>query len=201
MVKNIRGMTLIEVILFVVIVGVGLAGLSVVFTTTQKSSADPLVRKQALTAAEQMMEEILLMGYTSTACTVSKPCTANTPRERQNYNGVDHYNGWRQCGVLRVLDAPGTLPPSASTAWTQCRVDQGLDPTVAAAAARWPDFAALLMPGLGHIVVEVTVAGAAAVNGVNMKAITVRAVDNDGRPLANNERTITLTAHKGEPPP
>lgn len=124
--RNIHGMTMIEVILFIVIVGVGLAGLSVVFTTTQKSSADPLVRKQILTAAEQMMEEILLMGYTSTTCTVSKPCTANTPLERQNYNGIDHYNGWKQCGVLRVLAAPSTPPVSAPATWTQCRTDQSL---------------------------------------------------------------------------
>ena len=55
-----RGFTLIELIIFIVVVGVGVAGILSVYTTSIKNSADPLVRKQALAIAESLLEEILL---------------------------------------------------------------------------------------------------------------------------------------------
>jgi MSHA pilin protein MshD len=53
-----RGFTLIELIIFIVIVSAGLAGILSVMNTVVKSSADPLVRKQAIAIAESVMEEI-----------------------------------------------------------------------------------------------------------------------------------------------
>ena len=59
-----RGLTLIELIVFIVIVGVALAGVLTVFNVTGKSSADPLIRKQALAIAEAVLEEVLLQPFT-----------------------------------------------------------------------------------------------------------------------------------------
>ena len=42
------GLTLVELIVFIVIVSVGLAGILVTYDTVVRHSADPLVRKQAL---------------------------------------------------------------------------------------------------------------------------------------------------------
>jgi MSHA pilin protein MshD len=61
--RHARGFTLIELIFFIVVVGVGLAGILSVSTTTVKSSAEPLVRKQALAIAHSLLEEILLKDY------------------------------------------------------------------------------------------------------------------------------------------
>ena len=47
-----RGVSLVELIMFIVIVSVALAGILLVFNVTTKGSADPLVHKQALAAAE-----------------------------------------------------------------------------------------------------------------------------------------------------
>lgn len=59
-----RGISLIETILFMVIVSVAVAGVMGVYTITTRSSADPLVRKQALAIAESLLEEVRLMPFT-----------------------------------------------------------------------------------------------------------------------------------------
>ena len=59
-----RGVTLVELIVFMVIVGVAMAGIFAAFSIMTKGSADPQVRKQVLAIAESMMEEIVLMPLT-----------------------------------------------------------------------------------------------------------------------------------------
>jgi MSHA pilin protein MshD len=76
-----RGMSLIELIMFIVIVSVGIVGILLVMNVTVKSSADPMVRKQALAMAEAILGEILAKdfanptgGYAETAPgTCAKP--------------------------------------------------------------------------------------------------------------------------------
>lgn len=59
-----RGVTLIELIMFIVIIGVALAGLLQVLGFTSKSNADPVRRKQALMIAEGLLEEVRLAAFT-----------------------------------------------------------------------------------------------------------------------------------------
>jgi MSHA pilin protein MshD len=59
-----RGVTLIELVLFIVIVGIAVAGILVVYTNTVRHSADPVIRKQMLAIAESMLEEAMLMPFT-----------------------------------------------------------------------------------------------------------------------------------------
>lgn len=59
-----RGLTLVELIVFIVIVGVALAGVLTVLNHTTRHSADPLLRKQALTIAEALLEEVMLQPFT-----------------------------------------------------------------------------------------------------------------------------------------
>lgn len=58
------GISLIELIMFIVIVSVALAGILLVMDVTTKSSSDPLIRKQALAIAESLLEEVELMPFT-----------------------------------------------------------------------------------------------------------------------------------------
>ena len=58
------GLTLIELILFIVIIGVGLAGILVTYDTVVRRSADPMVRKQALAIAESLLLEIEQQPFT-----------------------------------------------------------------------------------------------------------------------------------------
>jgi MSHA pilin protein MshD len=62
--RTARGVTLVELIVFIVIVGVALAGLFAAFDTITRASADPQVRKQALAIAESLMAEVQLMPFT-----------------------------------------------------------------------------------------------------------------------------------------
>lgn len=58
-----RGFSLIELIVMVVVLAVGIAGILSVYTASIKGSADPLVRKQALAIAEAMLDEIQLNAF------------------------------------------------------------------------------------------------------------------------------------------
>lgn len=59
-----RGFTLIETIVFILVVGIGVVGLLSAMSTAFRFSADPLPRKQALALAESLMEEITSAGFT-----------------------------------------------------------------------------------------------------------------------------------------
>ena len=58
------GISLIELVMFIVIVSVGVVGILSVMSVTTKASADPMVRKQALSIAESLLEEIQLQPFT-----------------------------------------------------------------------------------------------------------------------------------------
>lgn len=111
-----HGFTLIELIMFIVIVSVGLAGVLASFNISVRGSADPMIRKQVLLIAEATMNEILLKSYqndpgdaantsATLGCTLSTTpvaCGVNTPADRANYNDVDDYNGFNQTGIKQI---------------------------------------------------------------------------------------------------
>lgn len=93
-----RGFTLIELIIFIVVISAGLAGILSVMNTVVGSSADPMVRKQAAVAAESILEEIMLKAYCDpdTVDTTTNPptCGANVVEAgRIDYDDVDDFKG------------------------------------------------------------------------------------------------------------
>ena len=74
-----RGVSLIELIMFIVIVSVALAGILLVMNVTTRNSADPLVRKQALAIAESLLEEVELMPFTFCDPDDANAATATSP--------------------------------------------------------------------------------------------------------------------------
>jgi MSHA pilin protein MshD len=82
--KRQAGITLIELILFIVVVGVGLVGILSVMNLNVQHSADPAVRKQAAALADSILEEILLKEYAD----------PGGPAEsgRADFDNIDDYN-------------------------------------------------------------------------------------------------------------
>lgn len=59
-----RGLSLIELLVFIVVVGIAVSGVLSVYSLNARSSADPMLRKQALALAESLLEEVLARPYT-----------------------------------------------------------------------------------------------------------------------------------------
>jgi len=162
------GLSLIELIMFIVIVSVGVLGILSVLNVTVKNSADPMIRKQALAVAEAMLEEVLTKDYQNdrTGDNASTPalgctptttpqCRPNTVSDRPNYNDVDDYNNWVQTGVKSLLDTSTDIF------------------------------------GLATYTVTVTVAGTTALNGIpvtDAKVVTVT--------VAGGNETVTLVGFR-----
>ncbi|MFG6413291.1 prepilin-type N-terminal cleavage/methylation domain-containing protein [Roseateles sp. DC23W] len=62
--RRAHGLTLIELLLFIVVVGIALAAMLRVFTTSTLASADPMIRRQQLAIAESLLREVQLMPFT-----------------------------------------------------------------------------------------------------------------------------------------
>ena len=84
-----RGVTLVELIIAIVIVGVSLAAVLSVFVVTAQHSADPMVRQQAQMIAESYLDEILIKRFydpdTNTVCPANEG-------SRDQFDTVCDYN-------------------------------------------------------------------------------------------------------------
>lgn len=79
---NHLGFTMIEVVMFIVIIGIALAGTLGVLNLTNRHSADPIIQKQALSLAEGLMQEIL--AKYATECDPDDPFARFTAIIQQN---------------------------------------------------------------------------------------------------------------------
>ena len=94
--RRVRGFTLPEALLAIVVISVGLTGLLLAFSTVARSSADPVVRKQMLAIAQALMEEITLKPYAAAANSAPSGCARDT------YNDVADFNGYSSTGICTV---------------------------------------------------------------------------------------------------
>ena len=99
-----RGISLVELIMFIVIVSVALAGILLVMNVTTKSSADPLVHKQALAVAESLLEEVELQDFISAGANV----TVNQGNRASQYHIVRDYNGFPNDATTGIYSVNGT---------------------------------------------------------------------------------------------
>lgn len=101
-----RGLSLIEILIFLVIVSVGLAGMLSTFQATLQRSADPLIQKQMLAIAESLLDEILARDFApaeDSFAPTSKAC-ATFRVERAQYDDVSDFDGVTDCQIYSLSD-------------------------------------------------------------------------------------------------
>lgn len=77
-IKGVRGVTLIEILVFIIAVSIALVALLSVFNASVISSVDPLVRVRALTLAQAQLDEILARKFDENTPTGGVPACDTT---------------------------------------------------------------------------------------------------------------------------
>lgn len=133
-----KGISLIELVIFIVILSVALTGITLIYINTTRYSADPMVRIRSIELAQSTLEEILLKAFdhntpvgggcvrfaTNSKCsatafpsnpdalvTVLTPAVTTSAEEvsRSTYNDVDDYHNKLYCGA-GVLNTTTACP-------------------------------------------------------------------------------------------
>ncbi len=115
-----RGLSLVEQLIFIVVVSAGLAGVLQVFVQSTAASADPLLRRQALAIAESLLEEVQLMPFTwcdgddanvataldATGCAGGPDNIGPEPGENRyalpQFDHVNDYHGFTMTGIKDI---------------------------------------------------------------------------------------------------
>ena len=123
---RLRGISLVELVMFIIIVGAAIAGVLPVFIQATASSADPLLRRQALAVAESVMSEVMLMPFTfcdpddDNAETASSGAGCATTAESlgaeggenrygtPQFDNVNDYNGFSMSGIKDITNTAVT---------------------------------------------------------------------------------------------
>ena len=116
------GFSLLEAVVFIVVLGIGIAGMAILYNQLTVASVDPLVRKQALAIANSLMEEIQLRPFTfcdpddplvftetlPTGCSgagsresgVIGPEAGETRYADPRFDNVSDYNGFSMAAIV-----------------------------------------------------------------------------------------------------
>ena len=148
--RSSHGFSLIEVVVFIVVLGIGVSGIVTLYRQLTLASVDPVVRKQALSIATSRLEEIQLRGFTY--------CD---PDDTNVYTAT----GTGDCTAGKIENiGPDTLPASVvETRYADPRFDNVNDyHGFAMAGANIRDVTNTVIAGLNGYTVTVTVAEASA---------------------------------------
>jgi len=173
-----RGVTLIELVIFIVVVSIAVVGLLQIFARTTASSADPQLRKQALAIAEAMLDEIEGARFTfcdpladpaadmatnaapfdsatnPTGCNTPQNVSATVPAVGRPYYNVSDYVRSFNAPVVYAADAAGNSFPAGYAVSVAISPDAGLGP----AGAGLPSDATPVNMNVLRITVTVTYA-------------------------------------------
>lgn len=100
--KRQSGLSLIELVMFMVIVGVAMAGIVSAINYNVQHSADPVVKKQALAIAESMLEEVMLQNFSNPTSGFTPTALPPPTAERNQFDDVGDYNGYTSFGVYSI---------------------------------------------------------------------------------------------------
>jgi MSHA pilin protein MshD len=155
------GISLIELIVFILVVGIAVSSLLSLISTTTAHSADPLVRKQALSIAESLLEEVESMPFTwcdpddPKYLTAAQAADCDTPEDlgqeggegryaQPYFDNVSDYDGFQMVGIV---DLSGNAIPGLQDFTATVSISQ---------AGGAGSFAALPVDAVLQILVEVS---------------------------------------------
>ena len=149
-----RGATLVELIMFIVVVGAAVTGVLGAISYATRASVDPMIQKQALAIAEAVLEEVQLMPFTycdpddpnaaaaisAAGCTGGAggandegrlPLGAEAGETRLSiatpYDNVSDYNGFVMAGgIVDIAGNPVPMPELAAYTATVAVAGQAL---------------------------------------------------------------------------
>jgi len=123
-----RGLSLIELLVFIVVVGIAVTGVLSVFSLNARTSADPVVQKQALAIADSLLEEVLAKPYTycdpddANVETASSPADCAVPETAMtrefgesrgsNLTPLDNVNDYNGLSLPVIADPDGNNVPN-----------------------------------------------------------------------------------------
>ncbi|MCB1845627.1 MAG: type II secretion system protein [Halioglobus sp.] len=94
-----QGVTLVELLVSIVIVGIAAGTIIGLLASTTGSSADPMLRHQASAIAEAYLEEIMLRSF-------ADPDGVDGEGSRAAFDDVDDYDGLLDVGARDQFDGP-----------------------------------------------------------------------------------------------
>ena len=125
------GTTLVELVVFIVIISVSIAGVLLAIDRSARYSTDPLITKQALAIAEALLEEVQLMPFTycdpdddnvatassSTGCATTTEVIGPEPGQSEKryiipvvspfpFDNVNDYHGFSMSSIVDVTNTP-----------------------------------------------------------------------------------------------
>ena len=97
------GVSLIEAVIFIVIVSVALVVVLKAFDIANQGSADPLLRRQSLAIAQSLLDEISFKDFANPDGGYAGPYNTAT---RSQFDDVMDYNGFSMNGIRDLTGTP-----------------------------------------------------------------------------------------------
>jgi MSHA pilin protein MshD len=173
------GVSLIELIMFIVIVGIGVAGILTVFNITTQKSSDPQIRRQMLAAAEALLEEVELKAFTF--------CDPDDPQAATATSATVGVNGCKvrveALGLDTAFSDPGPIVYQPNNE-TRTSADSPFDNV--------NDYAGLVLPTVTDITGAVSLPGYAAIISVVQEQLEASI------PMAASLRITVTVTHGGD---
>ena len=176
------GISLIELIVFIVIVGIAVAGVVGALSMATRASADPMIQKQALAVAEALLEEVQLQPFTY--CDPDDPQAATAQSAAEGAMGVGC-----STGGVEAIGAESAAPygPESRTSATN-PYDNVNDYNSLPIMTGITDITGAPIPGLENYTASVTVANQAlgTIPAASGEAVLIT-VTVDGPPGTNTK--------------
>lgn len=112
--KHIRGISMIEVVIFIAIIAIAFTGVMVLFVNANRYSADPLIKIKTIELGQSLLEEIMLKAFddktpvgggcvqqASSRCTAGPTASTSLQADeasRSLYDDVDDFHNLAYCG-------------------------------------------------------------------------------------------------------